>query len=338
MNSPGSSATALVVASLNNRLQAITEVLEDVGWTIRPFQQVGEALDALRNDTFEAVFCDEYLRGASSTGFLAWSRRLVPDVPFHLFCVDDGPKVFTGKNRPDSLLIFPPISADVPLPKVMHDHKPVRESARDLALEGNTSITPLSDLIEMMGVASQSANITLEGGHIGTIHLEKGTLVHAINKQSGNQGIRALSELLVVPSTDFEVRPYTLPRRKTIHLPTTSAVTEAARLNDERSRDEVLVQSVQQACPTCDSIAIGYSLSQAPSFATGESAEVFTIAKGLLEQNRDLLGKITHLSVENDRYGYALIVFGEGNLLAGRVPQGKSLVLLAAMAKAVRAR
>jgi hypothetical protein len=285
MNSPSSRATALVVASLNNRLQAITEVLENVGWTIRPFQQVGEALEALRNDTFEAVFCDEYLRGASSTGFLAWSRRLVPDVPFHLFCVDDGPKVFTGRNRPDSLLIFPPITADVPLPNVMHSHKPVRESARDL-----------------------------------------------------NQGIRALAELLVLPSTDFEVRPFTLPRRKTIHLPTTSAVTEAARLNDERSRDEVLVRSVQEACPSCDSIVIGYSLSQAPSFATGERSEVFTIAKGLLEQNRDLLGKITHLSVENDGHGYALLVFGEGNLLAGRVPQGKSLVLLAAMAKAVRAR
>lgn len=338
MSVPSSPATALVVASLYNRMQTITAALEDVGWTIKAYQQVGEALEALRSESFEAVFCDEYLRGASPTGFLAWSRRLVPDTPFHLFCVDEKPKNFGGRNRPDSLLAFPPVAATVPLPERKHDPKPVRESARDLPLQGNTSITPLGDLLEMMGVASQSATITLEGGRSGSIHIEQGTLMHAVHHHSGNQGIRALSELLELSSVDFEVRPFSPPRRKTIHLPTTSAITEAARLHDERRRDQTLVQSVQQGCPSCDSVAIGYPLAQTPSFAVGDGDEVFAVAKGLLEQNRELLGRITHLSLENDRHGYALLVFGEGNLLAGRVPPGKSLVLLAAMAKAVRGR
>jgi hypothetical protein len=335
MDSP-TAATALVVASLYNRLQAITETLESAGWTISAFQQPREALEALRNQTFEAIFCDEYLRSASPAGFLAWSRRLVPDTPFHLFCVDEAPKRFSGNNQPDSLLAFPPVAGAVPHPESAHVHRPIRESARDLPLQGNTSLTPLSNLIEMMGVASQSADVTLDGGRIGTIHIEEGTLVHVANPATHSQGLRALAEMLELPPCDFEVRPYSAPQRRTIHLPTPSAIVEAARLNDQRSRDEQLIATVQRACPSCDSLVIGYPLSRSPTSGIGECDEVFAIAKRLLEQNRELLGRITHLSIENERYGYALILFGEGNLIAGRVPQGKSLVLLAAMAKAIR--
>lgn len=335
MSNP-SEASALVVASLYNRLQTITEALEQAGWTISAFQQPQEALEALRTEPFSAVFCDEYLRGASPAGFLAWSRRLVPDVPFHLFCVDENPKGFSGGTRPDSLLLFPPVVGAVPRPISDRTPKPVRESARDLPLEGNTSLTPLSDLIEMMGVAAQSATITLEGGQSGSLYIADGTLVHVVGDRGRSQGIRALAELLELPSVDFEVGPYSAPNRKTIHLPTTSAVTEAARLNDERARDARLVSAVREACPLCDSVAIGYTLSQAPHYQVGDGGEVFAVAKGIIEQNRDLLGRISHLSVENDRCGYALVIFGEGNLLAGRVPKGKSLVLLAALARAVR--
>jgi CheY-like chemotaxis protein len=337
MDSPNG-ASALVVASLYNRLHAITEVLEDVGWTTTAVQHPREALDALRSDTYEAIFCDEYLRGASPGGFLAWSRRLVPEVPFHLFCVDEEPKILHGANQPDSLLMYPPVAGAVPQPEVLRSHKPIRESARDLPLEGNTSLTPLSDLIEMMGVSSQSATITLEAGKAGSLYIEEGTLVHVVNNGTRSQGVRALAELLQIDDIDFEVRPFSAPRRKTIHLPTTSAVTEAARLNDEQSRDEQLVDTIREACPSCDTLVIGYPLAQAPSFGMGESDELFVIAKGLIEQNRDLLGRVTHVSIENDRHGYAMMLFGEGNLIAGRVPQGKSLVLLAALARAVKGR
>ncbi len=334
--SQSANAVALVLASLYNRLATITEALEGAGWQVRAFQNPREALEVLRQGGIEAVFCDEYLRGASPSGFLAWTRRLAPKMPFYLFTIDEQPQRITGSHQPDSLLSFPPSHNTVPLPAKLTSLGDVRMNAKELPLEGNTGLVPLADLIEMMGISNQSSIIAIEAGRLGLLYLDEGALVHAISHRSRAQGVRALAEMLRLGTVEFEVRDFDTPLRKTIHLPTATAITEATRLIDEKARDQDLVELVRSGCESADTVVIGYPLAQAPSFGMGDTAEVFEIAKGLLEKNRAQLRKITHLSIETKNHSYALALFGEGNLVAGRAARGKSLLLMAAIVKAVK--
>ena len=73
---------ALVIATIYNRLKTLEKSLAEVGWQVNSFQNPREALESLREVHYSAVFCDELVRGASVGGFLAWTRRLSPDLPF----------------------------------------------------------------------------------------------------------------------------------------------------------------------------------------------------------------------------------------------------------------
>jgi DNA-binding IclR family transcriptional regulator len=68
----------------------------------------------------------------------------------------------------------------------------------------------------------------------------------------------------------------------------------------------------------------------------GDAATAFELARRLLEANRGVLGKITHLCAESEDGAVAVVAYGEGNLLAATAAPGKSLRLLASLAQAVR--
>lgn len=330
---------ALLIATLYNRLTVLQEALESVGWNVQACQKPSEALQRLRTEAISAVFCDEYLRGSSPSGFLAWSRRVDPERPFYLFSVhpDRTANLTTGTTTapPDEVLPFPPQLETLPSPPSTAEKRPVPATHASMPLQGDIALLPLASLLDMMGIAQQSGCVFVEGEAEGLVVLEKGVLQH-IETRLGQQGVRALAEMIHARSGSFRVEPYRAPKRKTLMLPAATALTEAAKLLDELDRDRALVSLVRKAAPNARAVVTGYPLSQAATFGEGDVAPAFALATKLFEANRSVLSKVSHLSAEGDGVAVALVTYGEGNLLAATGASGQSLKLLAALAQAVR--
>ena len=75
----------LLVGGNPNRLETLKATLKEVGWTVHALQNPKEALEALKANTYAAIFCDEEIKGASVPGLLSFARRLNADLPFYVF-------------------------------------------------------------------------------------------------------------------------------------------------------------------------------------------------------------------------------------------------------------
>ncbi len=327
--------TALLIATLYNRMTVLQEALEGAGWHVIACQNPSDALQRLRHDPITAVFCDEYLRGSSPGGFLAWCRRVDPDRPFYLFSMHPDGGLSPSSTAPDEILPFPPQPATLPRPPSTEVRKTPATHA-SMPLQGDVSLLPLASLLDMMGIAHQSGLLYLEGAASGVVVIDKGILQH-IETDEGQQGVRALAELMSAESGSFRVEPYQAPKRKTLMLPAATALTEAAKLLDELGRDRKLVASARKLVPAARAVVAGYPLSRAPNCGDGDSGNAFGVACRLFEANRTVLGKVTHLCAEGESEAVALVTYGEGNLLAATGNTGQSLKLLAALAQALRA-
>ncbi len=326
-------ANALLLATLYNRMSTLQEALETAGWNVLAYDDPRQALERLQGEALEAVFCDEYLRGASPAGLLAWSRRVAPGVPFYLFAMNEGSVRFSGAQGPDRVLRFPPRPADVPRPQ-QAPRAPALGDA-EVPLQGDLALLPLESLLDMMGIARQSAVIVLDAEPGGHVVLENGVLRH-VESTGGQLGVRALAELLRVQGGSFRVEPYSAPKRKTLNIPAATGLTEAAKLLDEIERDRGLVDAAHEACPSAHGIASGYPLSPTPSYGVGDMTQAFTAGRRLLEATRGAVSKLSHLCVEGEDGSVAVVVYGDGNLLAAHGPTGQSLRLLAGLSRAVR--
>jgi hypothetical protein len=209
---------------------------------------------------------------------------------------------------------------------------------RDLPLEGTTGLVRLADLIEMLTVTGASSVVVLDEGRVGRVYLQGGQLEHAVSVEHDVEtvGVRALSRLLDLDDVPFQLLPYRQPSRRTVHVPTTAALAEAARLIDEQRRDRTLLGAVSEACPDALGIAVGYALNDAPTVASGDGATAFAIGLALLESSRPAVGPATHLCVEGERHAHAVVTFGEGHVVAAHAPRGRSMVLLSGLAKALK--
>lgn len=315
------------------------QALRRVGWEVEAYGDVASALAHLRERPFAAVFCDSYLRGASAGGFLAWSRRIAPKVPFYVIALNDASGTGGASQRPDAIVPFPPVDADLPRPTTGTGWNAPAPAVRDVPLEGTTDLVALADLIEMLAVADASAVIALAGGMVGRLYLTGGQLEHAVHVGAGEVetiGVRGLGRLLDLGAVDFQVLPYRAPSRRTVHVATATALTEASRLIDEQRRDLGLLAHVAAACPDATGIAVGYALTEQPADVHGDGVAAFTAAVALLEAVRPSAGAVSHLALEGERAALAVVRLGRDRLLAAQAPRGRSVVLLSALAKAVK--
>lgn len=342
--SDGPAPTALVIATLQPRLAALVAAVEAAGWRAQAHADPGRALDALRDGAPGLLVIDAYLRGASAAGFTAWSRRLDPTRPVVLVRAgDDVPedaRAARGRARADAVVDFPPDPSRLPGPPSTAAHPPTHPApdGGGLPLEGTTEVVPLPDLVEMAALGGGAASIVLHGPTRGRLWVEGGALVHAEAHHGGTEltGVRALAALLAVVGAPFEVRTGQAASRRTVHVPTAAALTEAARLVDEAARAGEVLRRVAAEVPDVLGAAVGYPLNEAPTTVHGDGAHAFTVAKELLELARGRVGVASHLAVEGERHAFAALRFGEGNVIAAHAPRGRSLVLLAALTKAVR--
>ncbi len=341
---PTTAPSALVIATFQQRLAVLVAAVESAGWHVDGFADARAALDALRSGTYGLVVCDGYLRGASPSGFLAWSRRLDPERPYYVVQVAEATPRTRTTEGPDGVLAFPPARGSLPRPATATDPEHLGEAPHpatsELPLEGSTSLVPLADLVEMLALASDGALVTLHAGARGRLWLDGPTLVHVEADDEGrtHTGVRALAHLLASGPAEFEVAPFSAPPRRTVHVPTPAALTEAARLVDETQREATLLRTVMAAVPDVLGLAVGYPLNDAPTTTLLDGATAFGVAKELLEGARSRVGNASHLAIEGDRHAFAALRFGEGSVVAAFAPRGRSLLLLSALTKAVRSR
>jgi hypothetical protein len=292
-----------------------------VGWKVKPFHNPREAIESMSVIHYDAVFCDENLRGASIPGFLVWTRRIAPHISFYLISSTGD----TGGQRDgiNAVLAYPLTEETTPLPPGQ-TRAPTVTDTRTAPLSGNTSLLSLPNLLETIGMSRQAGVLELEAfSQRGRIFMHNGVLQHAETFAPGSSqsGLPALANLLMLDTADFKVLPYTTPARTTINLPAVNALTEAMRLADETKRYQSLVTDIRQACPHATDIAVGYLLAVTPREGHGASAELFRIAQDLLKEQRTALGgKPLELFFASANTAVALGVFGDDNLLVARAP------------------
>jgi hypothetical protein len=330
---------AILIATMHHRRSVLAEALQRAGWSLRVYEDAAAALDHIRHHPYAAVFCDEYLRGASAGGFLAWSRRLNPEVPFYVIAMRGERAALAAGHRPNDVLPFPPDEEAIPrAPSVtLWDGPP--EALRDVPLEGTTGLVRLTDLVEMLALTGSSAVISLAEGQVGRVYLANGQLEHAVAVEEDFQsvGVRGLARLLDLGPTPFQVLPYRAPSRRTVHVSTSAALSEAAQLIDEQRRDRALLEAVAAACPDALGIATGYLLNDAPTQVHGDGVTAFDKGVALMEALKRASDGVSHLAVEADEFAHAVVIYGDGHVVAAHAKRGRSLVLLNAMAKSVKA-
>ena len=330
-------SVVLLIGGLSSRLEILKTALQQVGWKVAASGNPKEALGVLQKNQFEAVFCDQDLRGASIPGFLSFTRRIHPNMPFYVFGEVDRSS-FKVSGDPNGFLPFPPIEAHLPVPK---GSKSIEERSVGFKtpLSGNTSLVALSTVIEMMGMAGQTAIIELDFGRQGLIHVNNGMIEHAVVFQDGQsqQGLNALAQLLIKEKSEFRLVKHEAPKRLSINLPVAGALTEAARMADEVGRFQSFINMVRKACPSTQAIAIGYPLNPLPSASFGQANDLFHKAKTLLEKNREILGSKPNLMlIATDQSTFALTSFGEGNILVSMAPNNAKETLLKAVKEAIQ--
>lgn len=327
-------AVALLIATQPDRSQTLQQALSSADWQVVAETEPREALRRLRSGGLAAVFCDDYLRGASPGGFLAWCRRIVPGLPFYQFASDPNAARKTS-YAPDAVLPFPPEASRLPRPPRGGASSQATEEA-GVPLEGDLTTMPLGGLLDMMAVVRQSAVVRVTGEVEGVLFMDRGVLQHA-EAGVGVLGVRAVAELIAARGGSFRVEDYLPPPRRTLSLPTATALTEAAKLADELARDRALVQRSRRDLPAAHAVVAGYPLSPAAIIGEGDMRAAFDRAARLLEVNRAGIGRFTHLCVETDEGATALVVYGEGRILAATGPRGQSVRLLTALSAALRA-
>ncbi len=320
---------ALLISSQNKRLDDITKVLESVKWRIESFIEPSKALKSMQQKKYDAIFCDEKLKGATVKGFLNWHERLSPDSPFYVI----GNSSLALPNVA-GVISFPVEVESVPVPKGVKTEPlasfqtnfdkpdlPFSYNVKTVSLSGDSAFLHIDNILELMGMGKQSSLILLgENGDKGKIYVENGLLLHVdfMDKNHVLQlGLAALVEVLSSKDLHFEVVDFQKPKRNNLNLPVAYALTEAARLVDEHGRYKKVIEDIKKACPNVLGVAMGNNASLEPFESLGEGNTLFKEAQSILKRQKAELGQdlSAFLVVLGEK---VLIVesFGEGNLLA----------------------
>lgn len=322
---------ALLIGSSQDRLQVMHEVLKGLGWSIKVAQRPQEIMSAMQ-ERYEAIFCDEVVKGATVSGIQRFALKVNPKTPFYLFRNLNNTKSIQLVAEPKGILAFPPILSQLPKPDDWERDPNLTQTFVPFA--GNSSLVPLTDVLSAMGMDKRSATIEIARGQIGVIYVNSGLIEDAISfiDSSPVRGLKALGQLLQLSDIAYRVLQYKVPSQLSIKLKVDSALTEASRLADEGKRYDKLVGDLRLVCPSIDALAIGYPLSATPAKGFGHAEPAFRLAKELLERNRETItGRLNEFFITTDRAAYALVHLAEGNILIASCPVKDRAVLFKAI-------
>lgn len=313
---------ALLVGSVRNRLSPIKLSLEEANWSVHAFLSAKDALESLKHETYEVIFCDEELKGASVSGLMIWMQRIKPELAFYVIGDPADTDKFKRSGMPTGILTFPLIPSHIPVPSGTPSPEE-RFANTKVPLSGNTSMLAVSDLIDMMGMTGQNGTIEFDFGKQGSILVNNGMVEHAISFTGLQpaQGLQALAQLIALKDSAFRVEAYQPVKRPSIRLPASTAMTEAARLADEERRYEEIVEDIRKTCPAVIAVAVGYPLSATANQGFGDANDLFKRSKQLLELSKTAMEtKVTNIFVTTDKLVYGVVSFNEGNIIAACAP------------------
>lgn len=330
-------ADAVLISGSHHRSTVLADVLQDVGWLLRVHLDPSAALRDIRANPYDALFCDERLRGATASGFLSWHTRLAPQVPFYL--IAEAGDELSSPVRGAVTQVLP-----YPLPRKVVPPPPDTTQWERLAnpivpLEGDTETVALTHLIETLGANDGSAVIETAAG---SVHLARGRIEHATYVTRPDAppllGLRALAELIGARSLRFRVLPHTLPPQRSLNQPIMTALAEASRRRDESLRNGRILAAVHDAHPHARGLAIGYPLNATPDDTWGEGDAAHGLLHDYARATTALpsLAKPSHLALESAGLGWALLALRNDAVLSGVTAPGKSMSLLTAMIRSVR--
>lgn len=310
----------LLISGAQSRLSILEAALKQSGWKVDSFLKPIDALKRIKARDYVAVFCDEQLKGASAAGLLVGTKRLNSNLDFYLFSESMDPSRFSSSGAPTAFLPFPPIQAKIPKPEG-GSSQPEPTSVANL--QGNTSLVSIVDIINMMGYTKQNAIIEFDAGKTGQVFLNNGKIQHALyfSESQSLSGLAAFGELLALKDSDFRIREYEKPKRLTINMPNSTAMTEASRRIDESQRYKNFVKKVVELCPEVTDISVGYLLSPKPYTGYGGSEELFELAKVLIKTNRDAMKiRVDNIFLTTESHTYSLKSFKEDTIIVARAP------------------
>ena len=277
-------------------------------------------LQALQ-EPYEAIFCDEELKGATVIGIQKVIQQRNPNVPFYYFRDQQSSKTNRFFKEPTAVLPFPPLLNQLPKPPTYTADPSAKKT--EVPFEGNSSMIALIDVLHSMGMDKRSALIQLDKGKVGLIYVNSGILEDALyfaNNQT-IKGLKALGRLIQLEDTPYRVMHYAVPGQLSVQLNIDTALTEASRLADEEQRYQRIMQEIRSVCPSISAIAIGYPMASSPSQGFGDSIKLFILAKTLLEKSREAIkGRLNEFFITTDSMAYSLIHLDEGNLLIASAP------------------
>ena len=333
------STDAVLVCTSHHRAQAITEALQGAGWSVRSHLDPDEALRDIRANGYDALFCDERLRGASPSGFLSWHQRLAPEAPFYVIAYQGSELVTPLRGRAARVLPYPLTADAVPMSTGRTQWRRVAAAEPRIPLQGDTGTVPLTHLLELLGLNDASATVDTPAGaiHLSHGHIEHASFVAAPGAESVH-GLRALSELIAARDLAFKVLPHRAPPLRSINQPIMTALTDAAWQRDESLRNRRLMDAVAHAHPQATGLAVGYPLNAAANDAWGDGMAAHALLHRYARATHGLatLAKPIHLALESEGVAWALLALRRELVLSGTTKPGKSLRLLSAMAKGAR--
>ncbi|MCA9835671.1 MAG: DUF4388 domain-containing protein [Trueperaceae bacterium] len=295
-------------------------MLQGLSWNLTVAVRPEVMLQAL-NNSYEAIFCDEELKGATVIGIQKVLQQRSPQTPFYYFRDLQSNKPTRFVYPPTAVLPFPPLLTQLPKPDSFTDDPSAKKT--EVPFEGNSSMIALIDVLHSMGMDKRSALIQLDKGKVGLIYVNRGLIEDALyfNENQRLKGLKALGRLIQLEDTPYRVMHYMVPGQLSVKLPVDTALTEASRIADEEQRYGRIMDEIKSVCPSIEAIAIGYPMASSPSQGIGDSAKIFSIAKALMEKSREVIkGRINEFFITTDATAYALIHLDEGNLLIASAP------------------
>jgi hypothetical protein len=190
-------------------------------------------------------------------------------------------------------------------------------------MSGNTSSVAISDMLELMGFSKRTSRIKFgHEGDQGSIYIENGLILEATLDMPDRKetGLSALAILLTISNLTFNVVAYKEPPSRSIQMPVPTAMTEAARLADEDSRFDEMVESLLKLCPFITDVAFGYIHSPTPSHGFGSRRAFFREVKDLFATLRREQTIAKTLAMSTSQYAIVAEMLDDDNLLAAKAP------------------
>ncbi len=209
---------------------AVERALRRAGIDVALASTARQAIDLLREQSFDAVICDVKMPGGDGTALVEWLGSHHPSVPVLIqsaFITEELERTY-GRH-PGILLLPKPVDLDVLVAEVTKLGPRRGFFGRGIEVE-------LFDYVQMVAVSGRDRRLEVETPFAtGAVWFEHGDITHV--EYGSFRGELAFFKIVAAGRGSFRERLFQPPPRRTITRSSTHLLMEAARLIDEGEVD-----------------------------------------------------------------------------------------------------